>query len=676
MEVALKTIFLSNVLILYCVVFLVLVIGRSIVKFCVCPFSQNNSYLRGFVYLLTGTTFLVFIYSISMTHFRTINLGFILLFLVAFFEVRKHHLIGNRRISELIRFPKKLSKENRELIIFLLLMTALLCLWQVVLMSNGNGIPFMSNEWMDNIYFGKLSGYLNKTGEENTFLFGSLFCDTLKGGTPYHYFELWINAFVIKCFGVNSIYSLLLVTRPLLLLILLCGMLAISQFFLATEKKITISFLVKCITILLLFFSEINWHSFFRNNNLSFTIEPAAGIMWINYQKTVVVLLFVVLFFLCIINKKYGLGIIALLFLPFCFSTNSVVLIPGLLLALPLCWLFKIISRNDLLRFTAYTLLVGLFSYFYYQSFGNKILMNSIEESVKTFPVYFSNKYYLADAVYLLKIIPFATCVGFLPWVILLIIGKANKSGGMDFSDSVKMVSLFAGCFFVTGLLGWSAFRFFLGVNASQLFYTLFIPFAFVLFLFLFNKFIKRNMLTLSFLFIAFVLLIYINYSQTKRGYHAEINSSYSQQYIDSTYFLYKQHPESPVVFLSDSLIYSESSSNKSSLYVPLKHLAFLSGDENQISIDVFNMPREKIFTQQNQTTLYLETSVFYQYCEKQKKEGKFISPAKSQLDFINDFHVKYIAMTKRSVVNPELQTHFDKIIEDRNTGDRFITLK
>ncbi len=676
MEVDLKSIFLSNVITLYVMIFLVLIIGRGVIKFCLLPFSRSNMYLRGFIYLLTGTIFLVFAYSVFMTHFKTINLGFILLFLFAFVELRKHNLIGSRKFSELFQFPRKRFIENREFIIFLFLMPALLCLWQVLSMSNGSHIPFMNNEWMDNIYFGRLSGYLNTTGEENTFLFGSLFCDSLKGGTPYHYFELWINAFAVKCFGINNIYSLLFVTRPLLLVTLLCGMLAITQFFLVSEKRFVISFLIKCITILLLFFSEINWHSFFKNNNLSFTIEPAAGIMWINYQKTVVVLLFIVLFFLCVLNKKYGFGIIALLFLPICYSTNSVVLIPGLLIALPLCWLFKIISRKDFLRFTLFTVVVSLFSYFYYQYFGNRVFMSSIEESVKTYPSYFSSTYYLADAIYLVKIIPFATCLGFLPWAILLILGKGKKSWGKEFNNPIKIFSLFTVAFFITGLLGWPVLRFMLGVNASQLFYTLFIPFSFVLFLFLFNLFIKRRTLTISSLFIAFILLTCINYTRTKHGYHPEGSSEYSQQYIESTYFLYKQHPESPIVFLSDSLIYSESSSSKSSLFMPLKHFAFLSGNDNQVNIDVFNMPPEKIFTQQNQTALYLETSVFYQYCQKQKEEGRFVSPEKSQLDFIKEYHVKYMAITQRSVVNPELQTRFDKIIEDKNTGDRFISLK
>jgi hypothetical protein len=676
MDVQLSSIYFFYVLVLYCMFCFLLFSGRVFARYFLKPLPQNNIYLKGFIHIFTGIVLLVFTYSVFCTHFKTINLSFIILFLFAFIELKKHNLTGNLSFSTFKFFPKVRSKENRELLIFLLLFPALLCLWQLISMSHGNNIPFMSTEMVDNIYFGKVSGYLALTGEENTFLSGSLFCESLKGGTPYHYFELWMNAFVAKSFGLNTVYSLILVTRPLFLLLLSLGMLAITQSFLLREKSVIVSVLLKAFTLLFLFFSEINWHPLLKNNYSGFTIEPAVGIMWVNYQKTIIVRVLVVLFGLCAINKKYGLGIVALLFLPVVYSTVTVVLLSGLLLSLSFMLIFKIISGKDFLRYIMYTLLVSFFCFMYYRLFGNEIFMESMSRAMSTYSAYFSNREYLADAFYLFKIIPLATSAGFLSWIILLILGKEKKGSRSDYNETVKLIFLFACTFFITGLVAWCMLRFLTGVNSSQLFYTLFIPFAFILFLILFISFTRRKILTITFLLLTTVILISCNYVQTKNGYHSEQSPSYSQQYIDSTFSLYKQHSESPIVFLRDSGFYMESSSNKSSLTMPLKHLAFLSGKENLVSIDVFNVPPESISTQQNQTLLYLITSVFYQYCEKQKQEGRFISLEKSQLDFIKEYHVKYLAAAPNSIISAELQTHFDRIIEDKNTGERFITLE
>jgi len=59
-----------------------------------------------------------------------------------------------------------------------------------------------------------------------------------------------------------------------------------------------------------------------------------------------------------------------------------------------------------------------------------------------------------------------------------------------------------------------------------------------------------------------------------------------------------------------------------------------------------------------------------------QKEMGSFRSIAQSQIDFIREFKINYLIVTKNVRLTPELKNIVKEEIVDSNTGERFILLR
>jgi hypothetical protein len=162
-----------------------------------------------FFSLVIGMVFVVFCYSIVKSGFVTINLGFLipLFFYVFFFKGKKQ--------SMLLQIRPNCSKIGVFVLRSLFPVSLFFLINLPEIYSNGYYIALDG----DLVYYSKISAFLKYVGIEshNPEVFHKVSL------TPYHYFELWLNALLSEFSGITSLISLKLITIPLLQSIVFFG---------------------------------------------------------------------------------------------------------------------------------------------------------------------------------------------------------------------------------------------------------------------------------------------------------------------------------------------------------------------------------------------------------------------------------------------------------------------
>ena len=71
-----------------------------------------------------------------------------------------------------------------------------------------------------------------------------------------------------------------------------------------------------------------------------------------------------------------------------------------------------------------------------------------------------------------------------------------------------------------------------------------------------------------------------------------------------------------------------------------------------------------------------LANGVFYQYVQRLKASGDFVSEAKSQLSFVKENEIEYLIVSKNGVLPSVLKEVIDRTIVDELSQERFVILR
>ena len=140
-----------------------------------------STYGRVFWYFFAGLFLLISVYSIVVTTGRTVNI-FILPLL--------YYILKGVNNSE--QETIKLSPENNRLP---WLEVAFVSLLSVVILHL---FPESEYKQADSFFYLKIAESLNATGQENISHYNNVYNSAFHGMEPYHYFEMWITAFIIR----------------------------------------------------------------------------------------------------------------------------------------------------------------------------------------------------------------------------------------------------------------------------------------------------------------------------------------------------------------------------------------------------------------------------------------------------------------------------------------------
>ena len=627
----------------------------------------EKNFFRIFLELVSGLIIIVLSYSVVKSGFKTINILFVFLFLYYYF------FIATRKIC----IPQKnnLSNSFRNFHKDMLLIV-LCCLpfffFELYYLYSSSGLI---TPYADYFQYSEFSNTLNATGRENMFFSSNiLFPEQFKGMQPYHYFELWLNAFTSKLFHCPSIFSLLLITYPCLNCIAFIGFIAIW------ETYYKVSFL-SLVVIFLLLFTDGIYLSFY--NKIPFISEHQiflqTSIFTTFGKKFSLVYIFIIFSLILFIKNKITEAFIVLSSL----LIISVGLIPGIGGGV---FVFLLLNRfhgallpkenRKLLIF--YIALSFLFYLFYLViGYSNKsasyVSQSSLAQGILSDISNINNyKYFFGMMKYRL----IACFFLYLPYVIitslLYITLIKNK-------DILKIIILVLLCNIMALVASVCA----VGLsNDMQLLTNVLVLTTFIInFIIIlgFIQFIQLRNKKNSYLYIlgfsVIVVLNIINIYNNDNYFKSCFVEKYSKKYINNAIDETKNKS-----FFFCAALFSKQE-YKTTNYEWL--FSIKPGHVSQLTYgyrDIININAYPLFDStknMTNTDIYqMQISVFYIFTKAQKQQGSFKSYEQSQIDFLDKYNIKYVFANKDAELSDLLKSRVDKEITDTKSGERFYILK
>ncbi|HKR06961.1 MAG TPA: hypothetical protein VJY62_20155, partial [Bacteroidia bacterium] len=330
--------------------------------------------------------------------------------------------------------------------------TFLLCGWESVFLLSDQPFPFAVPHF-DHTDYSTISQFLNLTGQENAFRESNLYDDIFKGLIPYHYFELWLNAAVAKCFGLLYSSSLLLVIYPLFYFLFYIGVNALWEGF----GKIT--FYKKIFSFLFLFSGAFCFPFY---EKLPFVNQYFWGLVVKSYpieflaKKMICIYVFAIPAFLCMKRKYFSTGFLFLLCIPVVFAAAAPGIFVGSFVFILAAYFLKLLPFAELKKIFCYLLIFSAFIFSLYKFFGNHVFITvegNIFNLLTTENAALKKQW--ADVVWLGQTLPIQVLLAYLPFIILFGIFFFQKKQIKEFSAfRIPLLIIFIMVF--AGAIAWA----------------------------------------------------------------------------------------------------------------------------------------------------------------------------------------------------------------------------
>jgi hypothetical protein len=579
-----------------------------------------------------------------------------------FYELKKNPALA------FISNPEK-EKFNLKIIPEFLIVAFLLCGWEALFVLSNNSFPFVIPHF-DHTDYSTISQFLNLTGQENAFRESNLHDDAFKGLIPYHYFELWLNAAVARCFGLLYSTSLLLIIYPLFYFLFYLGVNAVWSAF----GKIT--FYKRILSVLFLFFGAFCFPVY---EKLPFVNQYFFGLVIKSFpidflaKKMICIYVFAIPALLLFTKKYYSFGFLFLLCLPLVFAATAPGIFIGGFVFILITYFLKWIPNNELKRSFFYLLIFSLFIFCLYKVFGNATFFTvegNISELISNGNTALKKQW--ADVIWLGQTLPLQILLAYLPFIIIggiFLISANQRVELVGFRTIILtvMIMIFAGA------VTWAIL---LPVSDSFQFYSCIMPLFNMMCIFILIKMFSSADFTnaktlwekdLAYIFLFSVLIVQVTVAFSEQWERKQK----SENIYSSDYILQIEKVKNQIKNPVGVCLYAK----ETPMLAPYRiqtglYLKFIQGFENLVNISVLDREYENPLEKHQ-----LKSSFFYFFVEKQKSDGKFKSIEQSQLDFINENKIDFVVAQKNSFVSPSIMQRAKSVIIDSKSQERFILL-
>ncbi len=576
----------------------------------------------GYYALLIGSVFFVLVASVFLSGFQTVMLGFIIIF---FFLFDKKH-------------PTKWS--NYKDVLHITIVSIVFACLQLITIYNGKDLPLLPEG--DALYYARLADLMASTGIENTNL-------QVKGTgcEPYHYFDIWIAATIIKITNLHPYFVLKCIVYPILLTILYFG------FYLWAKKEGMLPYKAMALAFIMCFFSGF-YISTFENISI---INQSVLFFYsaITYPKLLIVYIFIQAALISYINQNAYQAVVFTACLPICFITMMPVFVAfTALLAIAICMR----KRNIHYKYFGPPLGVIVFILIFYllqptSTTVNIDKLNSIEH-------FFKMQHY-TTAVNIVGATVIQFCIAYLIWIIIAFYLLVNFA----YTEIVILIKVWM-LIFLLALMAWALLNQIM--DSVQLFFNLIIPATSIICFFLIIKLYHFR------LYIPLTCVVALLCFRTIQFF--TINASKSNPYSPS-YITYVTNNINKDSFVAASILSAESYkrifAKNTQFRVNDAYLYYLNADYKCQAISV--MDGHNVDGNKPLENLFLKQSAFYQFIQNQKRNGKFISIEQSQVDFIKHEEINLVFISKGGKPSAMLSALADTSITDTGTGETVLKL-
>jgi len=657
------TIFISYFAIVLSLFLLTYYTGNGILKL----FPNRNTtvfFSNVFFKILTGAAAIITIVSLIYTGGKTVNL---LLLLILFFLFIERYLNRQNIVTtEHSEITEKKTSFTLKHFFLLFIPILLVFLWESNIVLKIDEYPFHFFE-RDNLFYSEVSKCLVTTGQENIFTSGNLINERYNFPTPYHYFDLWLNGFVSKIFGLNYGLSLYLVTYTFFTALFLFGLLALI------EKYDTPKFIHIFITLLLLFIGGVHITDIIGMSGHNAQMESITERYGEKLGPAYCFALAVVLLFN---SGNIKTALIVLL----CLSVVSVSIAPAVCFGVASFCVLNIFKKgndkNFYLRLLIYTSLIvasGVLFYFLTEQILNRRTVHPFENytDLKSLSFY-SFKFYIVELFLKCYREPLFFFINYLPFGLIIILLMVSSRVSSNINILFRLFALI----WLAGLVTCNTLYL---LNEAWQFYTNTLVLWHVLFacgiiIFWFEINSRYKISSNILLIICFGSLIYKSvYSFISYKKLSSENLIFSKSYLLKVNDEFKNTKYE----MKGAVLFDESYYKNVANVYPYEYYSF-PGIKNPKVYIPFNLtyansiPKENLY----QKVHYLAFNPFNQYVDEQNDSAGTADILKLQIKFIKKNNIKYLICPAGAQINPDSFPEIKKIIHDPLSGQSLVLLK
>jgi len=610
--------------------------------------SLNNTFLKVFAHLLCGIIAAVFIYSIIITHFNTIMTGL----LIPFGFILSANI---KRDEKRESFLKTLFIDGKTILLCIVVLF-LVCGYNLFFLWDANNHILVPPE-IDRVFYARASDYLNYSRVESSYF--DYF--NTNSPCPYHYFELWLTAIIIRFPGLNTLLVQQVSLNGILFLVLYFGGLALVS----SVKRVGIIDIVLC--LFLPFFEGFKLPLFpielYHRHDYFFFDNPFMR------QKYCITAIIFIASFLLFLKQRINIALLILLF--GCFLNISLVTtIPFVVIIM--CLYLRTDNKYKIILASILTIIFCNVFYslnnttsFWKDSPSLFFMVKYTFSSLANFKTAFNNTSKTIIEIILI-FFPFIFAFYFL-W-------KKDKT----IKRTLIQLTWFVVLLIIISTTLWSVFT--LKSDSIQLFDNASIPAVSIYFFTIAILLISRlNSIKLYLIYIALGIWGLLCFKYTYNNLIDDKNKSsiiYSPEYLQTV--------KEKLLTLNNQgghlTVFKGPYDNFRTKFHVYSYRPYLALIKNNVNITLlqstdsikhwdypFYRPQEKI----------IESMQFFnRYIEKQKSTSKFKSEAESRIDYIKDNNLQFVIADKGAVVDSLLLSITDTIITDKKSEERFIILK
>lgn len=621
----------------------------------------SDLYTKTFAKIVIGLIIFVMITSIYFTNGITVSWGFVIIaaaWLILYFNTEKERII-----------PEILTKHNSKVYMVsfseILLVSLIMFTVNFSIIYNSSGMPNMPS--LDNATYAYLTKFLVETGKENAthnFLYAT---DT--GVSAYHYFELWLNAGIFSIFHLNPLLTLLLITYSIGSILIWLGLVS----FLTSININGAYYKILCLVFLIT--SGALFHIY---SNFTFTrYLDSFSLPFLTVNKLFPIYIFLLCALLFFIRNKYYFGILSLLCLPIV----TIVTAPGIFLSVMLFiflhYIYIPVNKKELqkqylsidLTLAFSTVLLSLFILLFYVYLGGKTQTHypsKLPELASGIP----------NIILIFKLIvatPIQLIILYFP-IIPLFLFLITRVKIKDFITNHLFI-LFIPGIIIFSLICWILMSSLPGTPAVQVFSLITMSILNLSCIIIFLLFIKNSKSVFFYIGIVLIgIMLVPNYINFYKMHYGK-----EERYSDS--FLKEVQSISPALsnygaIMLDTNTYRTNTCSYFAGYTTTGNYLLYFADTYPISISVHDYPFSTDKKELQEEKFGMLSSPFFQYVEKQKQKNAFKNITQSRLDFISEFKINYLILTKDVKLDSTLSLKIKSEIRDSKSGERVLFLK
>lgn len=620
---------------------------------------SKDSYYDTFNRLMVGISLSTLLYACVKTQCNTILLGFFLIGVCYFYYVRKKGVFDKSlKFKDIFKFDKNVASIMG---VFFLIGIFFFVIRGITFYN----YPFNYFPHPDYGFYSILSQTINDTGVESYRYVYNPFNQSFSA-SPYHYFELWLNAGIASYSNVSMLETLVIIVYTILATVFAIGMISLTRIF-------TKNIWMQIISVFATFFVSITNFDF----NVGFNLLEALIINGSEYSimlttKTLVFGIFYIWTLIELLREK------DLFFFPLMLlAIANFVSIPVVFFSLFLFTVYISINNKSFAFFLKGISFLSLLSFFifafyFFQAQKETIATDALEIILKQFKTSFS----ILKSI--LKLIVFVIIYNIIYWGPILILYLFNKNKRvLVLLRKTKKVYLFLWAVLVSGFV---TYQLMAPMRDSHQFFTLPIMIITIVgFLLLLMCYVSwKNNKWIRVGIVSYILIVCFFNIKVIFGHNMFICSKdkCSQEYminIKNQIDIRKNFNYSCAI-LKDTIDLQKESEINPAYETQSNYIYNISDSLNLVSLNTWYCPSK--FTNNMFVQHSINSSPFKLFMtEYQLKNGKSEIEL-MQYEFVKKYDIDFIILTRNAKLPLIFNDIIDTIYIDNLSGDECVFLE